>query len=1010
MNKEQDYAKVVSVLLMALAATFGVYSIRDRSSTMAPGNAGVSAGIAPGSDQTVIARLWEDPLQAVESYITTRGKGAETNRSITNLTRSIRNLGSSTTNLSILLVSIPETSFPDDKEVRLRLRYTVQTALASKSFSSRNRDAVGFVHLDVGEGLERLIAPFEWYEGPKRTEALVLWLPEAFITKNSLSPILSMAWLAKELGIDQVKVDGKPRKLLMIGPRSSDTLRALLQSEYPSHASLSNLLGRFAIFSPEATAPDDVMMATQDVRTNWAGARGSVNEKFEIDMGTYPGWRYFENFIAPDDQLTDLIVSELLHRNIDIAGKRKTPDRILILTEADTSYGRSLPRAFEASIESVVKGQTHFAPTNSSSLTARLIKNQSGSNTNLSIFRYLRGLDQQKGQPRSESQTEKVRARSAEETISDAVTRKGAMALGESQMDYVERLAMDVASKGERDVKAVGILGGDLYDKLILLKTLRPKFPNALFFTTDLDARLWHPNHISFTRNLVVASAYDINDSQSDGFKSPPFRDVYQTAIFKAVRFALERANGGALNPFRPDEPSLFELGRLGPVSLVSSNSVGTTTPPSIFSSNQKKGLLCIIGSCVVAAAIFLAFCHSVGGFQERSKCLLKLLAASIAPFLIFVPILWMIDHISRKPGEEPFSFFDGVSAWPTELIRLSTTLFVIWVLIWARLLHIKIRDKIYRKFLGSSAASPKAPGSSSILGALTQPWPGRQSTISAANTLALYMAKGRFRCRMIRAAVGMLLYTVFAMGIVLLVDGGVPANAHIRGELSRSWDMKILFTAVIAVLFLVFYVLDAVVLTALLFRSICGRHTVWPRSVRNEYRKRFNIRGKALASFIDVDFAAAKSEGTSRLLFYPFVVLFLLLVSRASYIDAWSWPTALIGVFVFNIILGCASWVILRREARLIREDATRIYSETLDRIFKKMADENAKSTPSKRLTGFLDGQRETIERMQKATAAEHRGAYEHFIQDPAVLAMLVPSSALGIVAILFQILFGGF
>ena len=63
-----------------------------------------------------------------------------------------------------------------------------------------------------------------------------------------------------------------------------------------------------------------------------------------------------------------------------------------------------------------------------------------------------------------------------------------------------------------------------------------------------------------------------------------------------------------------------------------------------------------------------------------------------------------------------------------------------------------------------------------------------------------------------------------------------------------------------------------------------------------------------------------------------------------------------------------------------------------------------------SERLTRFLKGQRETIERMQKATAAEHRGAYEHFIQDPAVLAMLVPSSALGIMAILFQILFGGF
>src|SRR4029079_6108730 len=83
---------------------------------------------------------------------------------------------------------------------------------------------------------------------------------------------------------------------------------------------------------------------------------------------------------------------------------------------------------------------------------------------------------------------------------------------GTSQLDDARRLASRLSQEedsrlGGRQSLSIGILGSDLYDKLLLLRALRPEFPQAVFFTTDLDARLLMSDEQPFVRNLVVASA-----------------------------------------------------------------------------------------------------------------------------------------------------------------------------------------------------------------------------------------------------------------------------------------------------------------------------------------------------------------------------------------------------------------------------------------------------------------------------------------------------------------------
>jgi hypothetical protein len=124
-----------------------------------------------------------------------------------------------------------------------------------------------------------------------------------------------------------------------------------------------------------------------------------------------------------------------------------------------------------------------------------------------------------------------------------------------------------IATRGGR-LKAVGLLGSDVYDKLELLKALRPGLPEAVFFTNNLDARLGHPDEWSETHNLIVVSARglslenDQNVPSPESHEVPPFRDSAQTALFEATLEAM-----GYMPPI-PKSPLIFEIGRNGPKRL----------------------------------------------------------------------------------------------------------------------------------------------------------------------------------------------------------------------------------------------------------------------------------------------------------------------------------------------------------------------------------------------------------------------------------------------------------
>ena len=115
---------------------------------------------------------------------------------------------------------------------------------------------------------------------------------------------------------------------------------------------------------------------------------------------------------------------------------------------------------------------------------------------------------------------------------------------GKSQYDYLRRLEyrlreidMGIRVNGNgQGIRAIGVLGSDVFDKLLVLRALKASFPNALFFTTDYDSSLKLPTELPYTRNLIVASGYGPSLSADWQDHIPPFRSYSQTSAFLATQ------------------------------------------------------------------------------------------------------------------------------------------------------------------------------------------------------------------------------------------------------------------------------------------------------------------------------------------------------------------------------------------------------------------------------------------------------------------------------------------
>ena len=174
--------------------------------------------------------------------------------------------------------------------------------------------------------------------------------------------------------------------------------------------------------------------------------------------------------IATDEALARTIRDELRLRRVDDKFDQKRYSHIALVSEWDTLYGRALPKSMARCF-----GAEKCQPPDSDPFVDKPW---------LHRFKYLRGLDGQ--MPNMEGQSSSTASKDTEsrqdkDNKVSAKSRPDAKpqdrAEGQGQFDYLRRLAdrmQELDAQLRRDnpkgIEAVGILGSDLYDKLLVCR------------------------------------------------------------------------------------------------------------------------------------------------------------------------------------------------------------------------------------------------------------------------------------------------------------------------------------------------------------------------------------------------------------------------------------------------------------------------------------------------------------------------------------------------------------
>ncbi len=983
-------------------------------------------------ENMVSARLWEDPLEAVERAKDKNLKGKNLKYQPEGFApvrnKIIEKNPTEQSPIDILIVTTAGGPYAEDKETRVRDRYAIASALGVACYVPEEEEHLLYVKRTIA-GKEHRI-PYEWYRARKTRDCfdgkghaqavLVLWITSEILQKpplDSLEHLIGSLLCVADANGERCEhpLAGKKAhiRVKVIGPRSSSEFRDWLEEVYSNKKPKLDWPTdgkKIELYSPWATAMPKLLSMNGDSKKE-ASSCNSPQKCFQGLVARLKEENIeLKSSIGSDDQLATALVEELERRKVEF-GK----DAIVLLGEWDSFYGRALPIEFRAAVCSRIASRIKTASEKYSYIAVdkqREIKEKCGTlddainlqitnqksydNLELNVLRYsyLRGLDGQvprEKQDKSSSKNERDNGESKKEHPLDVQFLE--RPVGPSQLDYtrrlVDRIARETAERKSK-VRAVGILGSDAYDALLILQALRDRFPTAAFFVTDLDARLAYPEEYRWTRNLIIASHFGLELHEKLQHDIPPFRSGYQTSAFLATLQAVGHVQG--LFPCPPpstegrpriqernetgrpcgygenltdkmfdatEAPRLYEVGRHGAVDL----SVGA--PQSGYASLHPRRLDLEAGStkglkpdpkrvgawlalCLLATAATLWVYHGTRQWIEKISFKWWVIIVSLFVLAYLLGIEWIgkktdslvKELVSNHDAGEPFYWFEGVSIWPAEIIRLVAALLAVGL--FAKALfdlslnrkeveqHFQfdlspkkksIRERFRESWFTTSGWNRRKEAWLMVLGS-----PNRETREKVGVSWNLYVEAGSLTHLFIRVLVLFCAIRFFVSEVVWLVIDNPDWWTPCRGEFSCRWDREIIIgLAIPAATFLSAFALDTAMLCHRWIGMLSSSTGGWPHPGTEQEHQLNKVR-----------LVAKRTEAISKIIKYPPLILLLLIVGRNNYFDQWNFPTELIAAWTINFLLAVAPEFLLYRTGEKMRNGALDHLNRNLHRQLK--------------------------------------------------------------------------
>ena len=348
--------------------------------------------------------------------------------------------------------------------------------------------------------------------------------------------------------------------------------------------------------------------------------------------------------------------------------------------------------------------------------------------------------------------------------------------------------------------------------------------------------------------------------------------------------------------------------------------------------------------------------------------------------------ILAMYSRPEAPDAVEPFALFEGVSIWPTEILRALAACLAGYFLVRHRKLVRNNEAELERKFcLGDGRNRPTVPAEgwwTRLRWILKQEWPTKTEPVKVQPLWEEFRSRGKGGARRVRVLLMTALYSAF--GIALIRTGADPVRP-LRGSVAGVVDSAVLIASVLLLIILIFHVIDTVLLDERFIRRLSEGRSSWPESECLAWAETDRTR-EFMQDLMDIRFIAQRTEVTGRFVLGPFIVVFVIIISRLSIFDRWDWPPALIAIISINSAYAIFAALVLRRTAEGARRGALRRLKD--DRLKCRAANDKA-------CVDFLNNIIKEIDELKE-------GAFAPISQQPVLRAILVPLGGLGTAAAL--------
>lgn len=379
-------------------------------------------------------------------------------------------------------------------------------------------------------------------------------------------------------------------------------------------------------------------------------------------------------------------------------------------------------------------------------------------------------------------------------------------------------------------------------------------------------------------------------------------------------------------------------------------------------------------------------------------------------PCIVAFMALASIAFISSWSGDgEPLTFLDGISIWPTELIRLFSGFLAIYFLLQS-IKTLNCNNEEIKQYLnfetGEKNLTDKAKKSFLVIKGYWNNYCEKHVKN------AIYILTGIFTI------------VYFFAGNFFLSYCGRP-SVPFRGDLSNYTDKCILFFSLLSMLFLTWFVIHSIRYCRKFFSDIIDSKTSLQLSnmlnikcsididcregekacldkltkCLSEYGK--HLTDNILVQWFKINVIAKRTEVIGKMITYPFIVFTLLLIARNKFFDHWTWPISLVIVISLIIFIALYYSIVLFHDANVARKKTiTHLYEER----FKLMNTQipTKFDAANDRITEFIKQKTLYIDDIIKDLRNLKSGAFAPLSNSPVLIAILAPLGGLGSIAIL--------